>query len=471
MAVRAGMRVAALVLTGASAAAMPHCSFVMDRHNHKTGGSSMRDVLNANQGRGNCLYWGYGPEATYWDGFLNALIHPRAGDDEVACQLCVEMHFPIAYFTEAFPKLLRAREAMRRRGCAVQFVTRVRNPLSFYLSYYKWTIAGKQIAIAKCRADLERGKVVRSDYEKSIPCSAHVAKSNALDRGFGTDFKSWAIRTPNLQSQLLSEARGSICVESGLQVPRATILSARAAHCSRFHKYGAKQQSALYAMLDEYDIVAPTEEFDLHLLLLQKRSGLEEIRYIHNVPRYRYLPKGTSLPPLHDVSMCPNITECEELINRVAPLDVELYHRYAPAFRPMAVAELGGEIAARRLLDDFQQNLTNMRALRHALDAELSTTGNGHFRYTPYMVGEWDTHEKCWNAKTGGYNPGNSSCMPVPRTIAKIWTDNLLTQRPRSRTRQEMKMVPTPQGKRHAWRVWGAAHADVLRAVGLNNYQ
>lgn len=130
------------------------CFVLIDRHNHKTGGTTMRDIMLQNARYGDCHYWGYGQDEPHWSAWLaeaNKLL-PTAGraPGGQPIRLCLEAHFPVFDFmTLRVPAIAALRDAARApaasaaRGCSVVLTTRVREPVSFYLSFYKWDIAGR----------------------------------------------------------------------------------------------------------------------------------------------------------------------------------------------------------------------------------------------------------------------------------------------------------------------------------------
>ena len=58
---------------------LPACSIVVDRHTHKNGGSTLRDLFLRNELHDGWLYWGYGLAHVerVVEGLLE-LVHPRA---------------------------------------------------------------------------------------------------------------------------------------------------------------------------------------------------------------------------------------------------------------------------------------------------------------------------------------------------------------------------------------------------------
>lgn len=88
----------------------PRCLVVIDRHNHKTGGSTMRDIFAHQQAAGNCLYWGYGAASTYWERFVAFLENggrPLEVPPGKLLRLCAELHFRIPYWSDSVRALGR----------------------------------------------------------------------------------------------------------------------------------------------------------------------------------------------------------------------------------------------------------------------------------------------------------------------------------------------------------------------------
>ena len=172
---------------------LPRCAILIDRHVHKNGGTTMRAVMQQNALLDGWAYWGYGldsmPRAA--TALINALSSTQAGGctswhawtRRSPLRILGELHYGnalpplrdslLAHFGPASP----LRHAALRCACKVVLVTRLRDPPSFYRSFFKW-------------AGLD-------------------AKQLQNPKEFGADMLQWAAGYRNLQSNLLlGQVRG-----------------------------------------------------------------------------------------------------------------------------------------------------------------------------------------------------------------------------------------------------------------------
>jgi len=297
------------------------CFVLIDRHNHKTGGTTMRDIMLQNARYGDCHYWGYGQDEPHWSKWLteahNAL--PQIGLDPNAppLKLCLEAHFPVFGFMDTRVKKIAALRTAARApmgssasGCTVLLTTRVREPLSFYLSYFKWDIAGRQ---AKGETEVY-GKSFLEWYPPDL-------QSNAMWNAFSTEFASrfYDNRYPHRWLNAL--------------------------------KMSNQTFAKLCAALDLFDIVGTVEQFDASLLLAndliggnQPGGGLSRIQYLRTQPVHRH--RDVKLPPIKSEEICPDMAACAAHIRKIAPRDHLLYDRYAATFQEW-ISSLGEPFAAR----------------------------------------------------------------------------------------------------------------------------
>ena len=162
------------------------CAILVDRHVHKNGGSTVRDVLIENERMGHGLYQGYCQ--MYWRqdfGKLRKHVDRAIAKKETPqhLRLMIEAHFGWVEFSQVvMPDLQRISQYMVRNGvdCPVVTMTRVREPLEFYLSFYRWAVAFRQ---------------------KTDPAS------------FGKDFMSWARAVPDLQSTIMVQSMAAMAAE------------------------------------------------------------------------------------------------------------------------------------------------------------------------------------------------------------------------------------------------------------------
>ena len=269
------------------------------------------------------------------------------------------------------PRLAAIRDRAKAAGtCRIVLVARVREPLSFYLSFWRWTIMGKQVrcegarCAAKARGALRRrapanhwprlawhiprpartlqlsylecqkqraaGRWREARMPRDVGCPRLPPTKLAEDR-YGFSFLEWVSRQPNLQSRLLLDAGSSTCAEEPARSdPPALRLGQPRLPCAQqAAAFGAAQRDELFARLDALDVVGTVEAFDAHLLVLQNLTGwtTPDLAYVHQTPRYRFLPPqyaGAALATNHPLA-CANMSACVEAVRRAAPIDRELW--------------------------------------------------------------------------------------------------------------------------------------------------
>ena len=116
----------------------------LDRHLHKNGGSTMREVMLRNEEAGNCLYWGYALTNEGWASVMQYLRSVNSSHQRLP-SLCMEEHASTAsvqFILKHLPQLIELRAHYQRHGVRLPIVltTRVREPLSYYLSFYRWRV-------------------------------------------------------------------------------------------------------------------------------------------------------------------------------------------------------------------------------------------------------------------------------------------------------------------------------------------
>ena len=139
-------------------APLPSCSIVVDRHTHKNGGSTMRDLFMRNELLDGWMYWGYG--LAHVERVVDGLLQLLLGSSNRSCtdwagrpalRLAAELHY--SYMTAevllaTFGPFSPLRQLGAHCGCRLVLVTRLRELLDFYLSFYRWTVAWRQAANA-----------------------------------------------------------------------------------------------------------------------------------------------------------------------------------------------------------------------------------------------------------------------------------------------------------------------------------
>ena len=327
---------------------LPRCAIILERHTHKNGGSTFRSIINTNDMRDGWTYWGYGlhQHAMITSKVTSALLGPRnescsfhraAGRRALSAaaappprppfRLVAEHHYsrvPLVAALGYFGPLSPMQQAASSCGCRVVLVTRLREPLAFYVSFYRWTVFWRQ-------------------------------RRNAS--AFGGSMLEWAPR--NLQSSMFlrpldatwaefvgvhtSEGRWRRKVYSQFDDPAAALPGAPSPEPGAPPAgVGARRRAELRRMVRSFDLVGLVERFDETLLMLADLTGLQRLLYQREVPAStnHHWPQPTK------AEVCPDAAACVAGVRAVAPLDHELYDEFRAAF-DARVAQLGAPFAAR----------------------------------------------------------------------------------------------------------------------------
>lgn len=434
-------------------APQPNCSIIIDRHNHKNGGTTMREVFLNNVAAGRCVEWGYMMPWRTWYGLLDELDkNPPSGS--TLLRACIELHFPVPFFIDDVPRLAALRERLRARGCALTLVTRVREPLSFYHSFYHWTVMGRQLRAMKCEADKAAGR----------PCTF---KTKGSIWRWGRNFSDFVRAYPDLQSHLLFNASESICGEDpGPDWTHRYAFCNPRAFGARF---GSAEQAKLFSALDQLDVVGSTEDFDLHLLHVQRLSGLPDVAYVRKAPKVRATkdevePVGFGAP-----MVCPDRARCAELVRAAAPRDHELWARYGgEAYRRRAHAALGGGPAVEGRVAQLREHVARLEKLATALDE----TGRPGYEATTLTLARRGKY--CMRSRARGKmsellsvplqsSPSDKECMPMPLPYEELWRTAFHGNVPAARMSRAFPFSA-------AWRQWArfaGSHGELLRELRL----
>jgi hypothetical protein len=240
---------------------------------------------------------------------------------------------------------LRSQLAAVHSPVRVVLVTRVREPLSFYLSFFKWKVSGLQ----RQRPEL-----------------------------YGRSFSEWA--PPHIQA--FSMLHGNI---DGLAGPVRSLNRPRAA------RFGAKEMRLLSSKLARFDVVAPLEYFDEQLLLLADLLGLPHISYQAISPPQMGMGRGERVS---DRDACPNVTACRELVHRIAPWDRVLYTQAVTDFKAKVVAQP----------PSFHRRLALFRASRSAQPPRPRPQDGG--ACCDRMLSCLDIRENVWKQEPAACVPG-----------------------------------------------------------------
>ena len=345
----------------------------VDRHLHKNGGSTMREVMLRNEEAGNCVYYGYTQTREGWDRLMSYMRSINSSTASLP-RVCIEAHASQAsaeFTSRRIPDLLRLRAIYTQWAVPIRVVltVRVREPLSYYISFYRWRVAGLQ----------RGGNIIRLSPKKSVY------------QPLGTDFLGWS--PPNLQS--IGLLHGDVELFAGLKAggwPGVRNATRRPhPYWSAHQSFEAQHYTDLLTTLGHYDVVAPLEAFDEHLLLIAERTGIKPLQAVEHakvVPEAQgmrgvrlkdlqvcpnmsvaspnvLVPPPTSLglcPPLLTAlgatcQVCPNMSACRAHVERIAPWDVKLYNHVRATFAAR-VEGAGGAFAPllQRYRDARQRN-------------------------------------------------------------------------------------------------------------------
>ena len=301
------------------------CGMVVDRHVAKNAGSTVRTMFQANQHR--CRYLGYDVSATWKSrvGFEHKSFSELVSEVATTPKsfFCVEAHVVARSF---WAEAERLHESLFAKHCRVVVMLRVREPLSWYRSFYDWAILPRQ-----------RGG----------------------DTRFGANFTDWL--PSNLQSSVLLSATSS---------RMAVQLASRPSDRGGPRPLGKASWNRLMRMMRTADIVAPLERWapatrhrdpscllatpprhaaslvclvaslDESLVLLRRLSGFLETssyRYMKPPPMggkwYRVVPQR---PIQRAADLCAGAdghARCDAAVREAAPDDFRLHAKAVSLFK------------------------------------------------------------------------------------------------------------------------------------------
>jgi len=216
------------------------------------------------------------------------------------------------------PSLRELSRLYQRSGvdCPLVLMTRVREPLDYYLSFYRWGVAFRQ------------GK---------------------QPQVFGANFIEWVGKVPNLQSTTMIQSMAAMAAEYNLSQYRSHYTSN-----SVLGRTPEARWKTLVNFLDSFDIVGTMERFDESLLLAHDMTGLSLMLYRRNRPKQKGGYKGSD----HDV--CPDMEKCRAAVKVVAERDHAMYARYSQRLEAK-LQELGSAFRRRVML--YKQALAKVRPL------------------------------------------------------------------------------------------------------------
>ena len=284
--------------------AEPRCIIWVDRHLHKTGGTTVREIMHRwhqlNQVQ-HISGWGYSIKD--WKGLLKRvsnLTKPDCGGLPDA-RFAVELHeLGTQTFEKEWMPPLRALRQNPDACCQVLLSTRVRTPLEHYISFFRWGVESRRSAA----------------LEQWAPRSLQSAEL------LWGPYKGW--KDGNLN-------------EAGKKW---------------FAAYGALEHKRSMVMLEnDFDVVYPSERFDDGMELISKKLGLAEWAFNATKSVRPVAPRwGTASGKVDEVKkaksvsgsrICPNMTRCVDLIREVGAWDQLLHEQVERRFDEKYAQEAG----------------------------------------------------------------------------------------------------------------------------------
>lgn len=264
------------------------CGVVLDRHVPKNAGTTVRSMLKANAGLGMCTYIGYDVGRT-WEsrvGFHHHSLAELARDEltpDSRKRYCIEAHM----VGETFWADLHAVHASPYAvTCRVIVFIRVREPLSWYKSYYSWAVFSRQ----------QRGQLEE----------------------WGANFTDWL--PPNMQCRFLLHGTNGQGSEWAGDMAKARRTWPQHLTATRWRQLERNVRAA--------DVLAPLDRLDESLALVRHLSGiLRTSTYKTTVPQpmhgpWERQPKTWHVEKVRDFCMR---VDCAEAVRRRAPDDHRLY--------------------------------------------------------------------------------------------------------------------------------------------------
>jgi len=278
------------------------CAIIVDRHVHKNGGSTMRDFFLELERLGYGLYTGYSQMRWAEDGAVLSKLAMAAAKRGAAPRhlIMMEAHFGYVEFADSVMPQLQSVERIYQTAkisCPLVLVTRVREPLAYYISFFKWGVAGRQAKDPKT---------------------------------FGHNFTGWASQVPNLQSTIMTKGMMAMPAEYYGRFPNS----------ARVRMSNEQAWEQVSKLLDQFTLVGTVKRFDETLLLASDLTGLPLFPYKRNKPTNKMGFRGSTK------SVCPDLDACREHVRRVAPVDHLMYDKYASLFEAR-LQTLGPEFAKR----------------------------------------------------------------------------------------------------------------------------
>lgn len=301
------------------------CIVWWDVHVDKTGGSTVRSVMKRLEEHGECAYVGFAPSTHFGQELLRAL-HNTTTAHTPGPRLCVEIHQGPLFAGRSSQGRRWTDELGRLQSsvpqCRILRSTRVREPLSMYVSMYTWAVNRTHL------------------------------RHPGLAANLGDDFLAFVAAVPNLMSSIL--LHGNDAVKEALlrgrasQEPDESPGSASLRSPFRFlipATDSAAWRAELTRLVDSFDVLSPLEELDASLVATADVLGLRAINF-HRVDPLcsraaTFYPERVDLQDrrkcraleallercLHSKKGCSadRAAACEAAAGRQAPLDRFVY--------------------------------------------------------------------------------------------------------------------------------------------------
>lgn len=281
--------------------AQRRCAMIVDRHVHKNGGSTIRDLFLENERLGYGIYQGY--TQMHWDSdvqLLQSIAKQAVSNGNTPNHLLMlEAHFG---HTELNGKMLNDLKSLEQLytgaglECPLVLMTRIREPLEYYLSFYRWGVGFRQ----------------EKDPDK-----------------FGRGFLDWARKVPELQSSII--LRGMTAMPAEYMGTLSPQQSSRDL---------PETWTELEKFLDQFSVVGTVNRFDEALLMAADLSGLPLTLYKRNTPHNKGGFKAKNY------KLCPDMEACRKVIREIAPRDYLMWEKYSARFEDR-VRAAGPAFAAR----------------------------------------------------------------------------------------------------------------------------
>ena len=380
---------------------LPRCAVLIDRHVHKNGGTSMRAILLENDFADAWAYWGYGCNrmASVASAIAATLGNETSCADRTSrtpLRIAAELHYNNALSGLHGSLLLHFGPASPLRriiggppcSCKVVLVTRLRDTLSFYRSFWHWSGVDR--------------------------------KQNASSHRFGSTMLEWAHAFRNLQSTLILSHVNAAVAPQYLAIREAraaasygpfwcfdeapmlkNIPAAVRSDCDRSGGLGASRLATLRRGLAAFDVVGLLERFDETLLMVSDAAGLQEL--LHPPVRdVRSAPLRTSSARLAKALGCASEAACHAAIRAAAPVDDLVYREAREAF----------DLKVSRLGPNFGRRVAALRLARQArLAQERWMARKSGARGAAYLR-QWQQQQQ---PQVGGLQNRSAAATPALR--------------------------------------------------------